>query len=269
MPQQVQGPCDTIALRARAAHACGDGARSRHRRVIVSGMTDLAGFRGLVGRDHGLCVVSTLRADDTIHSSVVNAGVLDHPITGAPVIGLVAVGGSRKLAHLRARPRATIVVRAGWEWTAVEGPVTWPAQTTHCRASTPTPPAYYYGPCSPPPAEHTKTGTPTTASWPTNAAPPCSSPRTDLPKPVRPDPLETRDPRSAVDIQVKPSTPTHTINLRTSNARPKPSSRHVSTLPYRRTWIRRCYCYGCSGVGSAIDDRGQRSRFASHSAITL
>ena len=86
-------------------------------------MTDLAGFRRLVGRDHGLCVVSTLRADTTIHSSVVNAGVLDHPTTGAATLGFVALGGSRKLVHLRALPRATIVVRAGWEWAAVEGPV--------------------------------------------------------------------------------------------------------------------------------------------------
>jgi PPOX class probable F420-dependent enzyme len=85
-------------------------------------VTDLAGFQRLIGRDHGLCVVSALRTDDTIHSSVVNAGVLDHPTTGAPVVGFVAIGGGRKLAHLRARPRATIVARAGWEWAAVEGP---------------------------------------------------------------------------------------------------------------------------------------------------
>src|SRR5256885_202416 len=85
-------------------------------------MTDLAAFARLIERDSGLCVVSTLRADQTIHSSVVNAGVLDHPTTGAPVVGLVAMGGSRKLAHLRARPRATVVARAGWEWVAVEGP---------------------------------------------------------------------------------------------------------------------------------------------------
>lgn len=86
-------------------------------------MADLDGFRELVGRDHGLCVVSTLRADATIQSSVVNAGVLDHPSTAVPVVGLVAVGGSRKLVNLRARPRAAIVVRAGWDWAAVEGPV--------------------------------------------------------------------------------------------------------------------------------------------------
>ncbi len=85
-------------------------------------MTDLTDFARLVTRDHGLCVVSTLRSDTTIQSSVVNAGVLDHPVTGTRVVGLVARGGSRKLANLRARPRATVVVRAGWEWVAAEGP---------------------------------------------------------------------------------------------------------------------------------------------------
>jgi PPOX class probable F420-dependent enzyme len=85
-------------------------------------MTDLQDFARLVGRDHGLCVVSTLRPDSTIQSSVVNAGVLAHPLTGAPVVGLVARGHSQKLANLRTRPRATAVVRAGWEWVAAEGP---------------------------------------------------------------------------------------------------------------------------------------------------
>jgi PPOX class probable F420-dependent enzyme len=84
-------------------------------------MTDLKDFARLVGRDHGLCVVSTLQPDSTIQSSVVNAGVLDHPVTGQPVVGLVARGHSRKLANLRARPGATAVVRAGWEWVAAEG----------------------------------------------------------------------------------------------------------------------------------------------------
>lgn len=86
-------------------------------------MTDLSRFRGLVAGDHGLCVVSTTRPDGTVQSSVVNAGVLDHPVSGAPVVGLVAVGGSRKLEHLRARPHATIVVRVQWQWAAVEGDV--------------------------------------------------------------------------------------------------------------------------------------------------
>lgn len=85
-------------------------------------MTDVADFAALVRGDHGLCVVSTLRADGTIQSSVVNAGVMEHPVTGAQVIALVARGGSVKLANLRARPRATVVVRAGWQWAAAEGP---------------------------------------------------------------------------------------------------------------------------------------------------
>jgi PPOX class probable F420-dependent enzyme len=85
-------------------------------------MTDLADFAALVRREHGLSVVSTLRADGTIQSSVVNAGVLDHPLTGAPVIGFTTRRGAAKLANLRVRPRASLVVRAGWEWAAAEGP---------------------------------------------------------------------------------------------------------------------------------------------------
>ncbi|MDQ3640405.1 MAG: pyridoxamine 5'-phosphate oxidase [Actinomycetota bacterium] len=86
-------------------------------------MGDLAAFAGLVPLDHGLVVVSTARADGTIQSSVVNAGVLDHPRTGQPVVGLVSGGSSRRLANLRERPRGTVVIRAGWRWAGVEGPV--------------------------------------------------------------------------------------------------------------------------------------------------
>jgi len=86
-------------------------------------MTDLSNFARVVTVDSGLSIVSALRADGTIHSSLVNAGVLAHPLTGEPVVGLVAVGGSLKLRLLRARPRATVAVRGGWQWAAVEGPV--------------------------------------------------------------------------------------------------------------------------------------------------
>ena len=86
-------------------------------------MSSIGDFAGLVPGDHGLCVVSTSRADGTIQSSVVNAGVLPHPITGEDVVGLVARGGSKKLDNLRERPRATIVIRVGWQWAAAEGPV--------------------------------------------------------------------------------------------------------------------------------------------------
>ena len=86
-------------------------------------MTDLDSFAGLVARDHGLVVVSVLRPDSTISSSVVNAGVLQHPLTGGPVIGAVIQGGALKLAHFRRTGRATITFRAGWEWVSVDGQV--------------------------------------------------------------------------------------------------------------------------------------------------
>jgi PPOX class probable F420-dependent enzyme len=82
---------------------------------------DLSQFSALAARDHGLVVVTTLRADATVQASVVNAGVLDHPRTGAAVVVFVARGDSRKLVNLRTRPQTTVVARAGWEWVAVEG----------------------------------------------------------------------------------------------------------------------------------------------------
>jgi PPOX class probable F420-dependent enzyme len=86
-------------------------------------VTDLSAFAELVPLDHGLCVCTTLRRDGSVQASVVNAGVVRHPWRDAQVVGLVAAGGSRKLHNLRADPRATIVVRAGWRWVAVEGTV--------------------------------------------------------------------------------------------------------------------------------------------------
>ncbi len=85
-------------------------------------MTGLSQFAGLVAGDHGLAVVSVARPDGSVASSVVNAGVLSHPVSGGQVVGIVARGDSRKLAYLRALPRATVVLRAGWQWAAAEGP---------------------------------------------------------------------------------------------------------------------------------------------------
>ena len=84
-------------------------------------MTDLARFDELVPLDHVLTVVVTRRADQTPHATVVNAGVVPHPVTGDPVVALVAAGGTRKLAHLRADATIAVVVRAGWQWTTVKG----------------------------------------------------------------------------------------------------------------------------------------------------
>jgi hypothetical protein len=84
-------------------------------------VTDLSAFARLVGLENGLSVVSVHRPDGTIHSSVVNAGVLPHPVTNLDVVGFVAVGGASKVAYMRSWPTVTIVVRVRWEWVAVEG----------------------------------------------------------------------------------------------------------------------------------------------------
>lgn len=81
---------------------------------------ELRDITSLGARDDYLAVVATTRADGSVQGSVVNAGVLPHPVSGEEVVAFVTYGRV-KLANLRARPRATLVFRAGWDWGAVEG----------------------------------------------------------------------------------------------------------------------------------------------------
>jgi PPOX class probable F420-dependent enzyme len=83
-------------------------------------MTTLSDAEAIGSRDKFLAVISTVRADATIQSSLVNAGVLADPDNGQQVVGFVTYGPA-KLANLRARPQVTVSFRAGWEWAAVEG----------------------------------------------------------------------------------------------------------------------------------------------------
>ena len=84
---------------------------------------DLDLVRRLSVADHGLAVLATTRRDGSVHASVVNAGVLDDPITHLPAVGVVVSGATVKLRLLRRVGRAAVVFRAGWEWVAVEGPI--------------------------------------------------------------------------------------------------------------------------------------------------
>ncbi len=83
-------------------------------------MTTLSDVAALAGKERGLAVVSTLRADGSIQSSLVNAGVMPHPFTGDEVVAFVTYGRV-KLANLRERPQATTTFRSGWQWATVEG----------------------------------------------------------------------------------------------------------------------------------------------------
>lgn len=77
----------------------------------------------LGAQDDWLAVLVTRRRSGQPATSVVNAGVLPHPLTGEPLVAFVARGGTAKLRNLRRDPEATLVFRAGWEWVAVSGRV--------------------------------------------------------------------------------------------------------------------------------------------------
>ena len=80
--------------------------------------------RTFVAADQGLAIVSFGRPDGSVHSSLVNAGVMAHPVIGDEVVALVVRGNSVKLRRWRRAPGATIVFRAGWSWVGVEGVTT-------------------------------------------------------------------------------------------------------------------------------------------------
>src|SRR5260370_7685712 len=83
-------------------------------------MTTLDDAVALASDETGLAVASTLRPDATIQASLVNAGKLAHPGTGAQVLAFVTYGRV-KLANLRARPQLAVTFRKGWQWATVEG----------------------------------------------------------------------------------------------------------------------------------------------------
>lgn len=97
-------------------------------------MLELDLARDLGAREAGLAVAITSRADGTPRASVVNAGVLNHPLTGDQVVGFVSRGAARKLADLRRRPRTTVVFRSAWDWVAVEGDATLVGPDDHLDA---------------------------------------------------------------------------------------------------------------------------------------
>lgn len=84
-------------------------------------MPDLRPVLPLVDQETGLAVVSTTRADGTVQATVVNAGILAHPVSGEQAVGFVTRGGTRKHQHLRVRSSCAVTFRRGWRWATVEG----------------------------------------------------------------------------------------------------------------------------------------------------
>ena len=84
---------------------------------------DLDLVRRLAAAEQGLAIVSTTRPDGSVQSSLVNAGVFEHPLTKEPTVAFVARGAAYKLRLFVTAGRANAVFRSGWEWVSVEGPV--------------------------------------------------------------------------------------------------------------------------------------------------
>jgi PPOX class probable F420-dependent enzyme len=77
----------------------------------------------LAAPERWLAVLVTMRGNGEPSTSVVNAGIVAHPVTGKTVIAFVSRGNTAKLVNLRRTPRATLVFRSGWEWISVSGTV--------------------------------------------------------------------------------------------------------------------------------------------------
>ena len=85
-------------------------------------MPDLSDVRSFLAQETGLATVSTTQADGRVLSSVVNCGVFDHPVSGAPTVALVSRGVAARLGHIRRGSEVTVAVRRGWSWVSVTGP---------------------------------------------------------------------------------------------------------------------------------------------------
>ena len=107
--------------------------RGRGGSGCVAVLVDESAAGGVSSDRAAQAVAVTSRADGSAPASVVNAGVLDHPVTGEPVVGFVARGGAQRpdascarevsqwspplrrgRRALRDRPRARTVGRLLW-----------------------------------------------------------------------------------------------------------------------------------------------------------
>lgn len=82
---------------------------------------DFADVRHYASSEQGLCVAAVTRADGSVHTSVVNAGPMPHPISGVDVVSLVVRSDAFKLGRFRETGRGSLTFRRGWRWVSVEG----------------------------------------------------------------------------------------------------------------------------------------------------
>lgn len=69
----------------------------------------------------GGLAVFACAAEGRVPAGLVNAGLIEHPVSGEPVFAHVAYGDSHRVARLAKRPECSITVHDGRRWLTVEG----------------------------------------------------------------------------------------------------------------------------------------------------
>lgn len=87
--------------------------------MTMPGIDDVKRY---LSTDTGLAVISTAQADGRVLSSLVNCGVVSHPVTGDPRVAMVSGGSAARLGHVRRGSEVTVAVTRGWNWVGVTGP---------------------------------------------------------------------------------------------------------------------------------------------------
>lgn len=78
-------------------------------------------LRRLVAAENGLCSFVCLDGSGSPHVSIINAGVMDNPVTGETSVACVVRANAQKARLLRSDPRAAVAFRHRWDWVAVHG----------------------------------------------------------------------------------------------------------------------------------------------------
>ncbi|MEV6601739.1 pyridoxamine 5'-phosphate oxidase [Actinoplanes sp. NPDC051346] len=77
--------------------------------------------REIAAQEDWLAILVTTGPSGEPTVSLVNVGVVRHPVTGETTLALVSRGNTAKLRNLRFEPSATLVFRSGWDWIAARG----------------------------------------------------------------------------------------------------------------------------------------------------
>ena len=85
-------------------------------------MSDIEIFTNYLSEETGLATVSTTQADGRILSTVVNCGMIEHPLTGETCVAFVSGGNAARLKHVNRGSQITVSVRRGWAWSSATGP---------------------------------------------------------------------------------------------------------------------------------------------------